>query len=91
MLSVVVFFFFFFLLFKVTPTAHGSSQARGQIRATAAGHSHSNTGSEPCLQPITQFMATPDPQPLSETRDQTHILMDTSRIPFCCTTTGTPQ
>ena len=27
--------------------------------------------------------------PLSEARDGTHILMDTSRIHFCCTTTGT--
>ena len=31
------------------------------------------------------------PHPLSEARDQTHILMDTSRIHFCCTTTGTPS
>ena len=32
--------------------AHGGSQARGQIRAAAAGlhHRHSNAGSEPCLQ-----------------------------------------
>ena len=28
--------------------------------------------------------------PLSEARDQTGILMDTSRIRFCCTTAGTP-
>ena len=46
---------FFFLLFR----AYGGSQARGQIRATAAGlhHSHSNAGSEPTL----QLSATPDP------------------------------
>ena len=38
-----------FFLFMATPAAHGSSQARGQIRASAAGlhHSHSNTGSKP--------------------------------------------
>ena len=31
------------------------------------------------------------PNPMSEARDQTHILMDTSQIQicFCCTTTGT--
>ena len=29
--------------------------------------------------------------PLSEARDRTHILMDTSQIRFCCTTTGTPN
>ena len=44
------------------PVAYGSSQARSQIRAGAAGlyHSHSNMGSEPCLQPIPQLMAVPD-------------------------------
>ena len=36
--------FFFFGLFRATPTADGISQARGGIRAVAAGlcHSHSN-------------------------------------------------
>ena len=28
--------------------------------------------------------------PLSKARDQTHILMDTSQVCFCCATTGTP-
>ena len=33
-------------LFRTTPTAYGSSQARGQIGAAAAGlHSHGNAGS----------------------------------------------
>uniref|UniRef100_A0A8D2BNR0 Heparan-alpha-glucosaminide N-acetyltransferase n=1 Tax=Sus scrofa TaxID=9823 RepID=A0A8D2BNR0_PIG len=43
--------FFLSLLFRATPATYGSSQARGQIRAAAAGlhHSHSNTGSEPDL------------------------------------------
>ena len=31
------------------------------------------------------------PNPLSETRDGTHILMDTRLICFCCTTMGTPR
>ena len=41
------------------------SQARGLIRAAAAGlhHSHSNTGSELCLWPTPQLTATPDPWP----------------------------
>ena len=45
--------------------AYGSSQARGQIGATAASlyHSHSNVGSEPCLQPTPQLTATPGPWP----------------------------
>ena len=60
-------FFFFFLSFclfsRAAPAAYGGSQARGQIRAVATGldHSHSNSGSEPCLHPTPQFTATPDP------------------------------
>ena len=55
--------FFFFWLFRATPMANDSSQARGQIRAVAADlcHSHRNTGSEPCLQPALQLTATLDP------------------------------
>ena len=56
--------FFFFGHFRAAPSAaYGGSQARGLIGAVAARlhHSHSNTGSEPCLQPIPQFTATPDP------------------------------
>ena len=39
--------FIYFSLFGATRVAYGSAQARGQIRATAAGlcHSHSNTRS----------------------------------------------
>ena len=59
-------FFFFFCLFafsRAAPTAYGGSQARGPIRAVAAGlhQSHSNAGSESHLQPTPQLMATPDP------------------------------
>ena len=45
------FFGFCFLLFRATPAACGSSQARGWIGTAAAGlhHSHSNAGSEACL------------------------------------------
>ena len=66
------------------PAACGSSQARGWIRATAAGlhhnHSHSNVGYEPHLQTTPQLTAMADPQPTNKTRDQTHILMDISWI-----------
>ena len=46
--------FFFFLLLLTAPATYGSSQARDQIRATAASlHcSHTNTGSEPHLEPM---------------------------------------
>ena len=49
-------YIFFCLVFRATPMAYGSSQARGRIRATAAGlrHSHSHAGSEPCLGPTPQ-------------------------------------
>ena len=57
------FIFFFFLLFRATGIVYESSQAKGQIRATAAGlnHSHSHAISKPCLGPIPQLMAMPDP------------------------------
>ena len=44
-------------------TSYGGSQARGRIRAVAAGlrQSHSNVGSEPCLQPTPQLRAMLDP------------------------------
>ena len=52
----------FVVFFRATPEVYGSSQARGSIGAAAAGlhHSHSNTRSEPCLQPTLQREAAPD-------------------------------
>ena len=41
--------------------AYEGSQARGQIRAVAAGLHHSNAGCEPCLQTTPQLTATLDP------------------------------
>ena len=55
---------FFFLSFsRAAPMAHGGSQARVPIGAVATGlhHSHSNIGSELCLQPTPQSPATLDP------------------------------
>ena len=53
------FILFYFLLFRATPAAHESTQARDQIGAAAAGlyHSHSHEGSEPSLR------HTPQPDP----------------------------
>ena len=78
-------------LFRAAPKAYGSSQARSQIGATAAGlsHSHNNVGSKPGLRPASQLTASQILNPLSEARDQTRNLMDTSWIHFCYTTTGT--
>ena len=48
---ILIYLFIYVFLFRATPAAYGSSQARGQIGATAADlrHSHSNTRSEPHL------------------------------------------
>ena len=87
--EIFLFCFVLVLLFRATPEAYQSSRARGQIRAAAARlcHSHSNAGSQQCLQPTPQLTATPDPDPLSKARDGTRNLMDPSRIRFYCATT----
>ena len=48
----------FFGLFRAVPMAYGGSQVRGGIRATVSGLHHR---SKPCLRPIPQLTATPDP------------------------------
>ena len=60
------FFFFFFCLFAISwavPVAYGGSQAGGLIGAIATSlcQSHSNTRSEPRLQPTPQLMVMLDP------------------------------
>ena len=75
--------------------AFGSPQAMGQIRAAAASHSHShshgNSGSESSVCDLHHSSWQHwIPDLLSEPRDRTRILMDASRIRFCCTTTGAP-
>ena len=54
---------FFFWLFRASPAAYGSSQARGLIGAVAASHSHShsNARSELHLRPAPELIAKPDP------------------------------
>ena len=58
-------FCFVFCLFRAALAAHGGSQARAHIGATAASlhHSHSKARSKPCLLPTPQLMAMPDSQP----------------------------
>ena len=53
-LFVCLFFVFFVCVCGAAPAAYGSSQARGQIGAAAAGlhHSHSNAREKLCLQPV---------------------------------------
>ena len=81
------FFFFFFLLFRAAPKAYGSyrsSQVRGWIGATAVGLSQ-----EPQQHRIqaTWDLHRSSPQhrtlnSLSETRDQTWVLRDTSPVHY---------
>ena len=76
------FFFFDFWLFRPALVAYEGSQARGQIRATGASsvhHSHSHIRSKPHLQRNLHHSSRQCwiPDPLSEARDQTYILMNT--------------
>ena len=59
----IIFYFCIFSFSRATPMTYGGSQARGLIRAVAAGlrQSHSNTGSELRLPPTPQLTATPVP------------------------------
>ena len=66
-LILVILLSFLFFFFRVTPVAYGSSQARGGIEAAAA-HLHQSSWQHQIL------------NPLSEARDQTFILMDTSQV-----------
>ena len=52
-------FVYLFGVFRAAPVAYEGSQARGLIRAVAAGlrQSHSNAISEPCLWPTPQLTA----------------------------------
>ena len=53
------FFFFFFGFFRASPETYGSSQARGQIGAAAAGPHHSKPTLR--LRPTPQITAMLDP------------------------------
>ena len=84
--------------FRAASVVRESFQARGWIRAVAAGlrHNHGNAGSKPHLQPTPQLMAMPTfhfvtINPLSKTRNQTHIFMDTSQIHYHRATMGIPH
>ena len=63
----ILFFLFVFCVFTATPKAYGNSQARGPIGTTVAILHHSSQ----------QHWIL---NPLSKARDQTHVLMDPSRV-----------
>ena len=84
---------FFFLLFRATPVAHLSFQARGGIRAAVAGLC-STTAKRDLSHACRLHHSSQQrwiPNPLSEARNQTHIPKDISQIRFLCAKTGTPQ
>ena len=57
-----IYLFLSLFFFKATPAAYGNSQARGRIRAAAAGllHSYRSAGSKLHLQPTPQLTAIPN-------------------------------
>ena len=81
-----------FFFFRAGLVACGSAQARVRNGSAAAGlhHSRNNSGSEPHVQPTPHLMAT-QILPLSEARDWTCILVDTSWVYSCQATMGTPR
>ena len=83
---------FFLVFFRAEPEVYGGSQARGPIRVVAAGihHSYSNVRSEPCLDLHHSSRKRQILNSVSEARDQTCVLMDTSQIHFPWATTGIP-
>ena len=68
-----------FFLFRATPVAHGNSWTRGRTGAAAAGihRSHSNTDPSCICNLCCSLRQCWTLNPLSEARDQTHILMET--------------
>ena len=88
----ILFYVFFLVFSRAAPAAHEGSQARGLIRAVAAGlcQNHINARSEPHPRPTSQPTAMLDPQP-TEWRQglnpQPHVPRG---ICFCLAKTGTP-
>ena len=83
-----LFFFFILVVFWAASVVYGISQARVWIRASAAGLFHRNTRSE--LHPWpTHSQQCQILNSLSEARDQTCILMDTSWVCYHWAMMGT--
>ena len=83
------FIFFHFIFFRGAPTAYGSSQARGWVKAAAAGlhHSHSNTRSRSKL----RLRPTPSSGQCSDRgQGSNRVLMVTSQVHYHWAMTGTP-
>ena len=78
--------------FRAAPMAYESSQARGRIRASAAGLCHSHKWDLNCSCDLhhssqqCQILS-----PLSEERDHAHVLLDTTWVSYCWAMMGAPQ
>ena len=82
-LPLVPFLNFLFFIFRATPVAYGSSQARGQIGTAPWAYTTTTATRDPSriwelCHSLWQCQIL---NPLSEARDPTRILMDTSWIP----------
>ena len=83
--------FTFSFLFRAAPAAYRAFQARGGIRAAAASLATATAMQDPshiCDLHHSSWQCW-ILNPLSKVRDQTHVLMVTSQVCFCCATTGT--
>ena len=75
---IYLFIYLLFFLFRAIPVAYGSSQARDQTGAAAAGLCHSHLS---CICSIHHSLwQCQILNPLSKARDRTHILMATSQV-----------
>ena len=83
-LSFFLYFCVCLYLFRAALAAYGSYQATGWLRVAAASlhHSHSNTGLSSICNPhrTSRQCWILKRGSLSEARDQTHVLMDTSQV-----------
>ena len=84
-------FIYLLLLFRAGPVAYGISQAREQIRATAATYT-TNTAIQYLIHTCELYHSSGQCwilNPLRETRDQIQVLMDTSWVHYCWAIMGT--
>ena len=86
-------FLFIWGLFRTTPAAHGSSQARGGIGAAAAGQTTATATRDPsCICDLHRSsLQGRILNPLSEARDRTRVLMDISEVHHRRVTRGAPH
>ena len=92
-LGCLLFYFILFIYFcRAAPVAYGSSQARGQIRAVAAGYTTATA--MPDLSCICDLCCSSRQSqilnPLKGARDQTRILVDAHHVHDHWATMGTP-